>query len=342
MKKLKTTFLTFFLLLMIVPLRSQSFPVAEFTALTTEPTARFGHTVVSIPDISGDGIPDLVVGAPFEDEGVLINEAGAVYLVRSGGGPVTRIPSPNPTPNGRFGFALDYIIDNFGDPLILVGAPYEDIPTHSNAGNVHLFDQTGGWVQTILPSVPDADGYFGRAVAGVGAPDGNGNELFVVYQEEGSTSFADEGEVYAYELFNPLPVQTFVPTSPQTNLQFGFSLSRFKPGSTEFLIGVVGAQHSMSTTITGQVHVGDVASGTTYVVDDPDDLTIGRFGYDVADLGDRDANGRHEFLVGDPWEEDGLDGDGYAYIYEETGSGGANLIQVLSSPNPEARWCLRP
>ena len=52
-------------------------------------TTQFGHTVVAVGDINGDGVPDLAVGAPFQDGDFVSTAAGfgkpqnvgKVYLV---------------------------------------------------------------------------------------------------------------------------------------------------------------------------------------------------------------------------------------------------------------------
>lgn len=89
--------------------------------------ARFGHVVAAARDVDGDGLADLLVGAPFADVGGS-REAGRVHLFRAAapGSPVA-IDGPSDA-YVYFGYALAGPGDVDGDGLsdVAIGAPFED------------------------------------------------------------------------------------------------------------------------------------------------------------------------------------------------------------------------
>jgi len=103
---------------------------------------RFGQSVTSIGDLDGDGIPDLAVGAPLDDDGG--RNAGAVYvLFMNADGTVDRHQKISPLEgdfsgvletDDVFGASVAALGDINGDsvPDIAVGAPGTD-----DGGNNH-------------------------------------------------------------------------------------------------------------------------------------------------------------------------------------------------------------
>ena len=77
---------------------------------STQALASFGQSLASIDDTSGDGVRDLLVGAPFHDYDPSVNGfllAGRAYLVSGASGTILRShDNPSPVADGRFGFGL--------------------------------------------------------------------------------------------------------------------------------------------------------------------------------------------------------------------------------------------
>jgi integrin alpha 7 len=97
----------------------------------------YGYSMTSL-DCNGDGLLDLVVGAPFYYSR---SEGGAVYLYLNSNGrfskPSTRLTGK---PESRFGFALANAgdLNKDGNQDLAIGAPYEDngvIYIHSGTSN---------------------------------------------------------------------------------------------------------------------------------------------------------------------------------------------------------------
>jgi hypothetical protein len=108
--------------------------------------ARFGTSVALSPDVTGDGRPDILVGAPDATVNGLLN-AGEVLIFKSSGRLSSTIVSEQPTAYAGFGYAVTSA--NFtgtGPSQIVVGVPFEDINivvggdvvTHLQMGQIEI------------------------------------------------------------------------------------------------------------------------------------------------------------------------------------------------------------
>ena len=154
---------------------------------------QFGTSVASIGDLDGDGVPDLAVGAQFDDDGGSIR--GAVWILfMNSDGTVASEQKISDT-QGNFGGALDNgdqfgrsvagigDLDGDGVPDLAVGALGDDdggsfrgavwILFMNNDGTVDseqkISDTQGNFNGTL-----DNSDLFGRSVAGIGDLDGDG------------------------------------------------------------------------------------------------------------------------------------------------------------------------
>ena len=154
----------------------------------------FGSSVAVMGDLDGDGVTDLAVGAPGDDEGGA--DRGAVWILfLNADGSVKTFQKLSDGQGGltgglrdgdAFGTALDRISDLDGNGVddLLVGAPASSNGT--NFGRVYvLFLQADGTIQshttlsegeggfglTLQPSDP-----FGHAIASIGDLDADGTE----------------------------------------------------------------------------------------------------------------------------------------------------------------------
>jgi len=154
---------------------------------------RFGSAVADIGDINGDGIRDLAVGAPNDDDGS--DNAGAVWilLMQANGrvGSWQKISRDeggfdgNVNANDHFGSSVAGIgdLDNDGIPDLAVGAP-DSNEGGTDRGSVWiLFLNAAGRVRQALEIADDTGGFqgnlnngdrFGSAVADIGDVSGDG------------------------------------------------------------------------------------------------------------------------------------------------------------------------
>ena len=131
---MKNTFLLSFVLIFLVT--SNAFASSDFTFSNIKPDDFFGHDIELIGDLDGDGVTDIAVGVPYDNDGA--NSAGAVYILfLNSDGTVKssqKISSSEGNfqidlgDNDKFGYSIDNIGDLNNDNIIdiAVGAPGDD------------------------------------------------------------------------------------------------------------------------------------------------------------------------------------------------------------------------
>ena len=166
-----------------------------------EASGRFGDAVAGVPDVDGDGFGELLIGAPGEDVGSVL-DGGRAYLVSGASGAAMHaLSAPQPQTAGRFGAAVAGVADADGDGRgdLLIGADDEDGGGATDAGRAYLVSGTTAQILRRLASPnAEADGAFGSAVAGV--PDLNGDGLgdIAIGAPAEDASATDDGRAYLY------------------------------------------------------------------------------------------------------------------------------------------------
>ncbi|MFH1464319.1 MAG: MopE-related protein [Pseudomonadota bacterium] len=292
-------------------------------------------------DLTGDGLPDLVVAAPAYHTDDL--SSGAVYVLSSipaGQGTMTAslVVLTATGTMGTVGTTLSMPGDITGDGQddLLIGAPGDDqaateagsvvvvagpisVSTSLEAPHAHLLGQT-------------ENEHAGNSVDGVGDIDGDGTNDIVI---AGWTSGVSDKVVYLIH----------GPISGQGSLSDADTAIRSSSSSSYFARSVSGAGDfdgdGLNDIVVGADHVDDGGydAGAVYVffgpasgVSDSIDADLVLFGEDdydhaghaVADAGDVDADGYGDLIVG----ATGLMGSGGAYVVLGPRSGSLSLSSV--------------
>ncbi len=161
---------------------------------------------IAVGDLNGDGVAELVVGAPGEDSGG--NQAGAAYLVF---GPIdakglladgTRLMGEESA--HQAGTALAIVSDGDGDGAaeLAVGAPG---PLDGGKGDGRVYWITDpprgvvdlGSVDVVIPA-PDGTTRFGHALADAGDVDGDGEAELVATSVADGEAAKDVAYVHVY------------------------------------------------------------------------------------------------------------------------------------------------
>lgn len=166
---------------------STGYRVASAAVVFTHPNpqagAEFGSSMAFVGDVDGDGVPDLLVGAPKQDVGGNTDQ-GQVYLLSGATGMLIRtLDNPFPQPDARFGAAVASAgdIDGDGKNDLLIGAPQQNVglcqigdTTGCSVGQAFVFSSvTGSLLRTLSHPFPHSSSFFGSAVAPIGDINGD-------------------------------------------------------------------------------------------------------------------------------------------------------------------------
>jgi len=293
-----------------------------------------GEALGGAGDRDGDGVADLLVGAPYlEDQG---KPLGGLHLVAgplaavvdlAGDGVRTLVGESS---YDLAGVAVAWVGDLDGDGLdeVLVGAPRDD-HDDTDSGSAYLLLGDSGPVD-----LADADAsirghgateYLGEAVAGAGDVDGDGHADFLVGAPGADVNASNDGAAY---LFTSLPSGSVSASSADAVLH-GEDASDRAGGALAGAGDVDGFGHD--DLLIGADRQGSAAAygGAAYVVSGPVSGTFdlggaearlrGAGSYDyagaaVAGAGDTDWDGRGDVVVGAIGEDSGGSGAGMAYL----------------------------
>ena len=152
---------------------------APMVSTNGAPTAtEFGAAVAGAGDLNGDGIPDILVGAPGFDTSSGRTDGGIVFA-HSGANSAVLFSvegdrHATPVATARYGTSVDGVGDFDGDgrPDIVVGAPTSSLIPGGFCGRADILNAVGNLIVTFDGGHPRDR--FGSAVAGVGDFNGDG------------------------------------------------------------------------------------------------------------------------------------------------------------------------
>ncbi|KAA3605758.1 MAG: hypothetical protein DWQ01_18310 [Planctomycetota bacterium] len=272
----------------------------------------FGHSIAGPGDLNGDGYPDLIVGAPYQNF-----EAGMVYAYSGRNGQLLWQWSDGGYVN-MAGTAVSGAGDVNGDgfPDVAVGIP------NDGRAWVLLNDGTPWW------SIQDFSGDHGSFVCAGGDINLDGFDDVVVGADKASPNGKTAaGKVFVYSGLDSSVLFEFDGSS--VGERFGRSVSGERDfdfdGYPDILIGAPFASRS------GVEHVG-----ASYVISGKTGNTIfeivgplnpfQEFGNPVAGLADVNGDGHHDFMVGAAGSVIGGPGTGSVFVF--SGFDGALLYRI--------------
>jgi hypothetical protein len=138
--------------------------------------AALGSTVVEVPDIDGDGRPELLSGAPGEYPSPVV--LGRVLLISSSGALLQEFLGEEV--GDGFGLALSPAgdVDGDGTPDVAIGAPLARPSGLAEAGSVFVYSAGGALLNRLDGA--EAGARFGAALAGDADVDGDGQADMLV------------------------------------------------------------------------------------------------------------------------------------------------------------------
>lgn len=272
----------------------------------------FGSHVAGAGDVNGDGVPDLLVAAPFDD--TLAIDGGRAVLV-SGADGLAIQNLLGSLPGQLFGSAVSGMPDMDGDgSRDFAVATVDDSSNGTGAGLVEVYSSATGLLLLSLPGlVPQ--GNFGRDLSAIGDLDGDGEDdlligadgglgMVVVHSSSGGGVLLQWAGVSMGSRFGSV-----VADAGDTDLD----------GIPDILVGALLDDHSALNS--GSAYIFSGATGAQLHRFDGLNQED-RFGRAVASMGDVDGDGASDVVI------TSIDFDGVAYARGFSGLTGALLFSI--------------
>jgi len=303
---------------------------------------RVGGSLIPVADMTGDGIPDFAVGAPGWPAGG--GSMGSV-LVFSGAtrSVVRRMTDPNGDNAAQLSTSLASPGDVNGDgvPDIAAGSPYQAIVIGQfERGRVNLFSgATGSILWTFQDPLLPLEAHLGISVAAIGDQNGDGKkDLAVGTQIDCASGAGCSGSASILNGVTGARLRTITDAMDEAGEMFGTAVAGLGDlngdGKDDLAVSapfrdVSGIQDA------GAVLIVSGATGALIrTIVNPSPVFNDQFGAFLAAVGDLDADGKTDLIVGAPRKDTAAGTDaGSAYVY--SGGTGA-LLFTLTDPTGAA------
>jgi hypothetical protein len=294
---------------------------------------QFGSALAAAGDVNGDGINDVIVGAPNWSPSALGPFCIGRAFVMDGTSDTVlfTLNEPDSQENARFGISVAGLgdVNADGKPDFLIGVPNKDVGDEfSTIGVAYIFSGAdGSLIRTLKDPAGAEDGRFGWAVANAGDVNGDGVSDALIGAPGHAEAFVFNGRTGSVIFTIPSPVAEKFPS-------FGYAVAGGKDfnkdGKPEFVIGAPLFRNGQR-----QAFIFNGSDGTLRKklrLSTPQNAA--RFGATVTVISDVSGDRKADVLVGVPDQDvGGLINAGQAVIFN--GAKGT-LFQTLTSASPQA------
>lgn len=297
-----------------------------------------GWSVSGAGDINGDGLDDVIIGAPLGYSADGGSGSAYVYLGSLDGPELSlELDVPDSVEPAEFGYAVAGAGDIDGDGLddLIVGSPTWDT-TYPSSGWAHIYsgdvsDPAESFELFASDSVDDET--FGVSVAGAGDINGDGFDDVIIGAIGDDDVATDAGAAYVYlgSVDGPVSEHKLVASDGNGGAALGISVAGAGDtngdGLDDVIVGTAqyeeGAAYLFLGSETGPEGERKLTSS---------DSNSDSFGYAVSAAGDVDSDGLDDVIIGAPFATvDDRSGAGAAYVFLGATNGPEFEIKISAS-----------
>jgi len=323
---------------------------ADWQAESDQEFANFGSSVAGAGDVNGDGYADVIVGAPFFDNGETDEGAAFVFFGSDSGLAATAAwQAEGDDPFDRFGTSVagagDVNGDGFAD--VIVGADrFDNGETDEGAAFLYLGAALGLSATPVWQAESDQeDAAFGASVAGVGDVNGDGHADVIVGAPKFDSGQVNEGAAFVYfgSASGLSTTADWQAESDQAFARFGSSVAGAADvngdGFADVIVGARFFDNGETNEGAAFVFLGS-ASGLSTAADwqAESDQEFANFGSSVAGAGDVNGDGYADVIIDAFLFDNGEVDEGAAFVYLGSASGLGATADWQAESDQDDAW----
>jgi len=306
---------------------------AKWNAEGNKIGASFGYSVATAGDVNSDGYSDVIVGAPFYDNGELDEGRAFVYHGSDAGLSLTENWTAEGNHAGaQFGWSVSTAGDVNGDGYadVIVSAPYFDNGQEDEGLAFVYYGSSGGLSPTAnwTKEGNQAGAQFGFSVACAGDVNGDGYGDVIIGAYGYDNGEEDEGRSFVYHgsAEGLSATVDWTQESNQAGASFGWSVATAgdvnRDGYTDVIVGAPDFDNGEEDEGSIFVYHGS-ASGLSLAAERTAEINQANasFGWCVSTAGDVNGDGYADVIVSAPDYKNAGEGKGRVFLYFGTGSG---------------------
>jgi hypothetical protein len=289
--------------------------------------ANLGTSLASAGDVNGDGYSDVIVGAPYYDNGQIDEGRAFLYLGSASG--LAASPAwtgESEQTNAYFGYSVATAGDVNGDGYsdVVVGAlGYSNGQTREGRAFVYLGSAAGLAASPAWTAESNqGEAMFGVSVASAGDVNGDGYSDVIVGAAGYDNGQTDEGRVYVYlgSPAGPAISPAWTAESDQVFANFGISVAPAGDangdGYSDVILGASFFDNGQTNEGRAFVYLGSAAGlATAPAWTAESDQASAYFGVSVATAGDVNGDGYGDVIVGAYQYDNGETAEGRVFVY---------------------------
>ncbi|MBN2006513.1 MAG: FG-GAP repeat protein, partial [Anaerolineae bacterium] len=313
--------------------------------------ANFGIPVAAAGDVNGDGYADVIVGAPYYDNGQTDEGRALVYHGSASGLSTTAVwTAESDQANAYFGRAVGTAGDVNGDgyaDVIVGGYGYDNGETDEGRTFIYHGSTTGLSTTADWTAEGNQTGAnFGRSAGTAGDVNGDGYGDVIVGAPMYDNGETDEGRTFIYHgsTTGLSTTADWTAEGNQNDAYFGHSVGTAGDvngdGYADVIVGAHGYDGGETNEGRAIVYHGSMTGlSTTAGWSAESDQENAYFGISVGTAGDVNGDGYADVIAGAPYYDSGQTDEGRAYVYYGSATGLSTAMDWASeSDQASARF----